>query len=85
MDHKHSAFAGNRSLCDQNIDFETLYSTGIKDDSDCPEKTHKKTIKDITLIANYGKNNSNNGYYAYSINGNANTELMVNIKNRLLK
>ena len=97
VDHKIKAFDGNKSLCDQNIDFHTIYSDGINNNSDCPEKTHRKTIKDITLILNHGKKNPDGGYYAYAINGKCKDYTVKNIngeykdltaediKNRLLK
>lgn len=81
-EHKFNAFNGTKSLCSQTLNCDMLYSKGIKDDSDCPAKSHWKTITDLKSIAIYGKSHATSGY-EYACNGNT-TLAITDLQNRLL-
>jgi hypothetical protein len=81
-EHKFKAFYETRSLCSQTLNCDMLYSKGIIDESDCPAKSHSKTICDLKSVASYGKTHATAGY-EYACNGNTNLPLS-NLQNRLL-
>lgn len=82
-DHLCAAFdSSNKSIVDQTITCEMLYSHGLFDNSDVPAKTHKSMIKRFEEMIKYGKEHLKSGYN-YSCNGNSNVEI-TSFQNRLL-
>lgn len=84
-EHKLAAFKNGFAASDQRVSFQTLYSEGINDGSDTPERYQEIIINRIRSIAKYGMDHETSGY-KFSQNGNANPAMVSikNIKNRFV-
>lgn len=82
-EHKLAAFQNNRSVVDQNITYNTLFSEGITDKSDCPIFSHDQKLRCFASIFAYGKRYEN--MYLYSYCGNSSSASIADVKNSLIR
>lgn len=69
-DHLLKAFKDNKGTCAQNIDSDTLFSTGIdKGKSDMPEKAHTDLLTSLKKALDYARGEAAPNY-KYALNKN---------------
>ncbi len=80
-DHLLKAFKNNLGTCEQNIDCDTLFSTGIDKNtkSDAPEKAHSSLLTALRSVFDYAKGDAAPNYkYALNKNGEKSIKDLVN-------
>ena len=81
--HKLNAFDGEKSLCDQEITVRALYSDGLTNKSDIPEKRHKRWTEQFKEYYAYLKAKGTHADCSISVNGNCHVD-STKLGNRLL-
>lgn len=81
--HKLNAFDGKISLCDQEITVRALYSDGLTNKSDIPEKRHKRWTEQFKKYYAYLKSKETHTDCSISVNGNCHVD-STKLGNRLL-
>jgi hypothetical protein len=86
------AFRGDKSICSQTINWDSLFSKGIIDNNDRPIKNHVILVNGISYINSYGTKHLETCMYEYSIDGICPKSAIDNkkvifseIQNRLVK
>ena len=82
-EHKLAAFQNNHSVVDQYITYNTLFSEGITNKSDCPIFSHDLKLRRFASVFAYGKQYEN--MYLYSYCGNSTSASIANVKNYLIR
>ncbi len=81
-EHQLKAFNESKCLCSQHITGNKLYSFGLYDYNDAPEKLHRDMICDFKDMVSFFIKEPKNEFYTYYINESQ--QEITAIKNRIL-
>ena len=91
-EHELKAFANNKSMCSQTLNWDSLFSKGLLDNNSSPIKNQSILINGLIMINKYGIDHIESSNYQHGVDGvcpksdnDKNRVVFSEIQNRLLK